>query len=62
EFGTDIGFFNGRVNLSATYYIKTIDDLILQANLEPSTGFTTQFVNAGSLENKGVEIGLNTTP
>lgn len=62
EFGTDIGFFNGRVNLSATYYVKTIDDLILQANLEPSSGFTTQFVNAGSLENKGVEIGLNTTP
>ena len=62
EFGTDVGFFNGRINLSATYYIKTIEDLILQANLEPSTGFTSQFVNAGSLENKGIEIGLNTTP
>jgi len=62
EFGTDVGFFNNRVNLSATYYIKTIEDLILQANLEPSTGFTSQFVNAGSLENKGIEIGLNTTP
>jgi len=62
EFGTDVGFFDNRITLSATYYIKTVDDLILQANLEPSTGFTTQFVNAGSLENKGIEIGLNTTP
>ncbi|WP_347373808.1 SusC/RagA family TonB-linked outer membrane protein [Aequorivita sp. Q41] len=62
EFGADIGFFNGRISLSATYYIKTIDDLILQANLEPSTGYTTQYVNAGSLENRGIELGLNTTP
>ena len=62
EFGTDLSFFNGRVSLSGTYYIKSIDDLILQANLEPTTGFTTQFVNAGSLENKGIELSLNTTP
>ncbi len=62
EFGTDVGFFNGKLNFSATYYIKTVDDLILQANLEPSTGFTSQFVNAGSLENKGIELSLNTTP
>lgn len=59
EFGSDISFFNGRVSLSGTYYIKTVDDLILQAALEPSTGFTTQFVNAGSLENKGIELSLN---
>ncbi|PKA83169.1 TonB-linked SusC/RagA family outer membrane protein [Ulvibacter sp. MAR_2010_11] len=62
EFGTDIAFFNNRLSLSGTYYIKTIDDLILRASLEPSTGFTTEFVNAGELQNKGIEISLNTTP
>ncbi len=62
EFGTDVGFFNDRLTFSATYYIKTVDDLILQASLEPSTGFTTEFVNAGSLENKGIELSLNATP
>jgi len=62
EFGTDVGFFNDKVTFSATYYIKTVDDLILQAALEPSTGFTTEFVNAGSLENKGIELSLNATP
>ena len=62
EFGTDVGFFNDRLTFSATYYIKTVDDLILQAALEPSTGFTTEFVNAGSLENKGIELSLNATP
>jgi TonB-linked SusC/RagA family outer membrane protein len=62
EFGTDLSFFNGRLDLSATYYIKTIDDLILRASLEPSTGYTTQFVNAGEMQNKGIELSLNTTP
>lgn len=59
EFGTDLGFFSGRLLLSGTYYIKTVEDLILQAALEPSTGFSTQFVNAGSLENKGIELSLD---
>ncbi|CAN0003335.1 unnamed protein product [Pylaiella littoralis] len=62
EFGTDLGFFNGRLDFSATYYIKTVDDLILQSQLPPSTGFTTEFVNAGELQNKGIELSLNATP
>ena len=62
EFGTDLGFFQNRLNISATYYIKTVDDLILQSQLPPSTGFTTEFVNAGELQNKGIELSLNATP
>jgi TonB-linked SusC/RagA family outer membrane protein len=62
EFGTDLGFFNDRLTLTATYYIKTVDDLILLAALEPSTGFTQQYVNAGSLRNKGIELSLNASP
>jgi len=59
ETGVDFGFFNDRLTGSLTYYIKTVDDLILQAAKEPSSGFTTEFVNAGSLQNKGVEIAIN---
>lgn len=62
EFGTDIGFFDGRLGLSATYYIKTVDDLILQSALPPSSGFTAEIVNAGELQNKGIELSLNATP
>ncbi|WP_244526711.1 SusC/RagA family TonB-linked outer membrane protein [Pseudozobellia thermophila] len=62
EFGTDLSFFDRRLNLSATYYIKNIDNLILQAALEPSTGFTQQFVNAGELQNKGIELSLDAIP
>lgn len=59
ETGVDFGLFNNRFTGSFTYYIKTIDDLILNRASEPSSGFASEFVNAGSLQNKGIEIGLN---
>lgn len=59
EIGLDAGFLNNRISLEFSYYIKTVDDLILQANIEPSSGFDFQFDNAGNLENKGVELALN---
>lgn len=62
EFGADFGLFEDRVNLSGTYYIKTIDDLILQSALPPSSGFTSEIVNAGELQNKGIELSLSATP
>jgi len=62
EFGTDVSFFNNRLNFSATYYIKTIENLILQAALEPSSGFTSEFVNAGELRNRGIELTLDAVP
>jgi TonB-linked SusC/RagA family outer membrane protein len=62
EFGTDVSFFKNRLNFSATYYIKTIENLILQAALEPSSGFTSEFVNAGELRNRGIELTLDAVP
>ena len=59
EIGFDAGLFNDRVSLEFTYYKKDVEDLLLQANIEPSTGFGREWVNAGELENKGIEIGLN---
>jgi len=59
EFGMDIGLFKNRVSLELSYYIKSVDDLILQANNEPSSGFANIWANAGNLENKGIEAALN---
>ncbi len=59
EFGTDLGFFKNRVVVDVTYYIKRIDDLLLRAQIPQSTGYTTQVINAGGLENRGIEIGLD---
>ena len=58
EFGVDLGFLDNRILFNATYYVKTIDDLLLRAQVPASSGFTNQVVNAGSLENKGLELGI----
>ena len=62
EFGTEANFFNKRVNLDASYYIKKSTDLLFQRPLPTSTGFTSQTSNLIDLTNKGVELMLNLVP
>ncbi|MGH1366629.1 MAG: SusC/RagA family TonB-linked outer membrane protein [Calditrichia bacterium] len=62
EFGLDTGFLSDRVNLSATYYTAKIKDLIIPRTLAASEGALTIIENVGSLENKGFEMLLTTTP
>jgi TonB-linked SusC/RagA family outer membrane protein len=59
EFGTDLSFFKSRLGLTVNYYIKKVDDLLINRNIAPTTGFSTLLDNIGSLENKGFEIVLN---
>ena len=59
ELGFDLGLFDKRVSLEFTYYKKTVEDLILSADNQGSSGFSFRWANAGELENKGVEIALN---
>ncbi len=59
EFGFDLGLLENRVLLDATYYIKTVEDLLLQADVPTSSGFQSEVVNAAELENKGIELGLS---
>lgn len=58
EVGLDLEI-NRRISFDATYYIKSVEDLLLNARLSPSSGFTNKVTNAAELENRGVELGLN---
>lgn len=60
EGGFDAGFLNDRAQIEFSYYDKQTKDLVLSIPLAPSSGFSSQFQNIGSLRNKGVEIALNT--
>jgi TonB-linked SusC/RagA family outer membrane protein len=62
EGGMDLSFANGRASLRLTQFKKTVDNLLLQASLAPSTGFTSQYINGGQLSTHGTEIGLDLTP
>ena len=61
DIGVDLGFINGRLNLTLDYYIKTTKDLLLAADVPASSGFTTAIINVGKIRNKGLEITLEST-
>jgi outer membrane receptor protein involved in Fe transport len=58
ELGIDAGFFNDKVSLEATYYVKNVNNLIFNQVPPESTGITAIATNAGDLQNKGVELSL----
>lgn len=58
--GLDVGFFKQRIQLAADVYRKRTIDLLLNADLPPSSGFGRAFKNIGSVENKGLELTLTT--
>lgn len=62
EAGIDFTILKGKLGMEITYYNKTIIDFLMLNNLRPSSGFSTQWLNAGNLRNQGVEIGLNAQP
>jgi TonB-linked SusC/RagA family outer membrane protein len=62
EAGLDAIFMGGNIVTELTLYQRNISDLLLQRALAPSTGFTTQFFNGGSLRNRGVEVMVQLNP
>ena len=59
NFGADFGFFNDRLSGNVDLYHKKTTDLLLQVPIVSTSGFTTILQNYGSLENKGLELTLN---
>ena len=57
--GLDIGLFKQRITLTADVYLKTTKDLLLNTQLSPSSGFSSAFINIGRVENRGLELTLN---
>tara|TARA_R110002012_G_scaffold216372_4_gene387480 strand:- start:4021 stop:7080 length:3060 start_codon:yes stop_codon:yes gene_type:complete len=58
--GFELGFFNQRISLEVDVYRKVTTDMLLNAPVPLSSGYGTVFRNIGSMENKGVELSLNT--
>ena len=56
EFGLDMRFLDDRFALSITSYQNNIDDMLINVSKSPSTGYDTQYMNAASMENKGLEL------
>ncbi|MES2880799.1 MAG: TonB-dependent receptor [Bacteroidota bacterium] len=59
DLGLDFGFFNNRITGELDYYTKNTTGLLLNVNVPATTGFTSQVKNVGRLENRGVELVIN---
>jgi TonB-dependent starch-binding outer membrane protein SusC len=59
DIGLDFGILNGRITGAVDFYYKKTTDLLFNAFLPTSSGFNSKLINAGSVENKGVDIGLS---
>jgi len=62
EIGADLRFLKNRLSVDATYYNSKTTNQIVPMNLSSSTGYSNVIINAGEIQNKGVELTLNLTP
>src|SRR5690606_17226383 len=60
--GLDVSVLNNRLSLTADWYTRKSEDLLLDVPLSRTSGFTTATKNIGAMTNTGVEISLNAIP
>jgi len=62
EFGADLRFLGDRIGLDVTWYKSNTENQIVPITVSAGSGYTTKIVNAGNIENKGIEISLQAIP
>lgn len=62
EVGADLRFADNRIGIDLTYYNAKSVDQIIPVPVSNATGFTTFVLNAGSMRNQGVELGIKASP
>ncbi len=59
NFAFDIALFDNRLRISPEYYWNTTSDLIYQADVLSTMGYSKQFQNIGQVTNRGFELSVN---
>ncbi len=62
EAGLEMKFANNRVGFDASYYKTNSIDQIVKVPVSTSTGFLNKILNAGEIENKGIELSVFAVP
>ena len=60
DIGLDLGFLDQKITLEADVYRKVTSNLLLDASLPGSMGFSSALKNIGKVQNQGLELTLNT--
>ena len=59
NFGVDLGFLNGDLNITMDYFIRKTKDLLIDRQIRPSAGNTSIYTNFGQINNYGFEFSVN---
>ncbi len=62
ETGVELQLFKNRIGLDLTYFNSNAEDQIVEQRIPSSSGYNFKVVNAGSINNKGWEVGLTLVP
>ena len=62
EIGLDWRFLRNRIGVDFTYYKENTKDQIMSIAVPSESGISNQLINAGNIQNQGIELALNTTP
>jgi TonB-linked SusC/RagA family outer membrane protein len=62
EFGLQMKFLNNRFGFDLGWYNSDSKNQLFQVAIPPASGWSSEFINAGLVNNKGVELTLNATP
>ena len=62
EIGMEMSFLHNRIGFDVTYYHTNTIDQIFPVATSTSTGYTSKYINAGNVENKGIELSVFGSP
>ncbi|TVZ26025.1 TonB-linked SusC/RagA family outer membrane protein [Gillisia sp. Hel_I_86] len=62
EIGIEMAFYKSRFGFDASYYHTNTVDQIIPVAVSLATGYTSKFINAGDIENKGIELSVYGAP
>jgi TonB-linked SusC/RagA family outer membrane protein len=62
EIGTELGFLQGRFSVDFSYYVNDSKNQILAVPIPNSTGYGFNTINAGEIQNKGIELAISGSP
>ncbi|MES2892711.1 MAG: SusC/RagA family TonB-linked outer membrane protein [Bacteroidota bacterium] len=62
EFGVDLRFLNNRLRLDASVYKKNTRNEVIGLGAPIESGISNRVINAGNIQNKGIEVLLSAVP
>jgi TonB-linked SusC/RagA family outer membrane protein len=59
NFGIDLGFLDGDLNITMDYFVRKTKDLLLDRQIRKSAGYSSIYTNFGQIDNRGFEFSVN---